>query len=80
MLESAVSIAPTIVLDFEEMRKQVMTVLVVVRDGSSRGLRGLQPELGKKKMGEEENRERRGSGRGGRRHQPSYVSWLDPPL
>ena len=40
MLESAVSIAPTIVLDFEEMRKQVMTVLVVVRDGSSRGLRG----------------------------------------
>ena len=56
MLESAVSIAPNIVLDFEEMRKQVMTVLFVVRDGSSRGLRGLQPELGKKKMGEEENR------------------------
>ena len=45
------------------------------------GLRGLQPpywlqppleargELGKKKMGEEENRERRGWGRSGRRHQ-----------
>jgi len=27
-------------------------------------------ELGKKKIGEEENRERRGWGRGGRRHQP----------
>jgi len=57
------------------------------------GLRVLQPpywlqppleargELGKKKkMGEEENRERRWWGRGGRRHQPPYVSWLDPPL
>ena len=46
------------------------------------GPRGLQPpllvaasirnkgELGKKKMGEEKNRERRGWERGGRRHQP----------
>jgi len=37
-------------------------------------------ELGKKKMGEEKNREMRGWGRGRRRHQPPYVFWLDPPL